>query len=181
MGGYIGSKADRDMWVKEKVAFWTSTVSDLAFAAISHPQTAFAGLQKLLQHKWQFVQQVIEDIGDCFFDIEDTITNIFLPPPFGESLQTCNYHHKLAALPVKFAGLAIPDPSATSEENFVASTLVCSHLLTAFRGVELFSFLTELQSVRAAVAPRLLNPLLEKWTATCAAEPLNKGRRQASD
>jgi hypothetical protein len=47
----MGFKADRDMWVQEKVAFWTSAVTDLAFAAISHPQTAFARLQKLLQHE----------------------------------------------------------------------------------------------------------------------------------
>jgi hypothetical protein len=38
--------------VQEKVAFSTSVVTDLAFAALSHPKTSFAGLQKLLQHKW---------------------------------------------------------------------------------------------------------------------------------
>jgi hypothetical protein len=83
LGGYIGSKVDRDLWVQEKVSFWTSAMTDLAFTAISHPQTAFAGLQKSLQHEWQFVQRVIDDIGDCFFDIEDSITNIFLPALLG--------------------------------------------------------------------------------------------------
>ena len=57
LGGYIGSKADRELWVQEKVTFWTSAVTDLAFAALSHPQTAFAGLQKSLQHEWQFIQR----------------------------------------------------------------------------------------------------------------------------
>jgi hypothetical protein len=81
------------MWVQEKVTFWTSTMTDLAFAAISHPQTAFAGLWKLLQHLWQLIQRVIRDIGDCFFDIKDTITSIFLPALFGESLQTKSPRH----------------------------------------------------------------------------------------
>jgi hypothetical protein len=55
LGGYIGSKADQELWVQEKVTFWTSAVTDLAFAALSHPQTAFAGLRKSLQHEWQFI------------------------------------------------------------------------------------------------------------------------------
>jgi hypothetical protein len=55
IGGYIGSKADRELWVQEKVTFWTSAVTDLAFAALSHPQTAFSGLQKSLQHEGQFI------------------------------------------------------------------------------------------------------------------------------
>jgi hypothetical protein len=70
LGGYIGSQADRELWVQEKVSFWTSAVTDLAFATLSHPQTAFAGLQKSLQHEWQFIQWVIDNIGDCFFDIK---------------------------------------------------------------------------------------------------------------
>jgi hypothetical protein len=84
------------------------------FATLSHPQTAFPGLQKLPQHEWKFVQQVIDNIGGCFFDIEDSISNIFLPALLGESLQTCNYHPKLAPLiPVTFSGLrTLPDPSA---------------------------------------------------------------------
>ncbi len=154
LGGYIGSQADRELWVQEKVSFWTSAVTDLAFAALSHPQTAFAGLQKSLQHEWQFIQRVIDDIGDCFFELEDAITNIFLPALYGESLKDCTYRRKLSALPVKFAGLAIPDPTAFSEENFEASTLACSHLLAAFQGTESFSS-TDHKAVRTAVGAEL--------------------------
>jgi hypothetical protein len=83
--------------------------------------------------------------------MQDAITDIFLPVFYGESLKDCCiYWHDLSALPVKFAGLAIPDPAATSKENYEASTLVCSHLLAAFEGVESFS-LTDHKSVRAAV------------------------------
>jgi hypothetical protein len=110
-------------------------VIDLAFAALSNPQTAFSGLQKSLRHKWQFIQRAIEDIGDCFFDIEEAITDISCYQPFmGSPCRTVTTIAKL-----KFAGLVIPDPSATSETNYKASTLVCSHLLAAFRGVESFS------------------------------------------
>jgi hypothetical protein len=97
----------------------------LAFAALSHPQTAFAGLQKSLQHEWQFIQRVIGDIGDCSFDVEAAITDIFLLALYGESLKDCTYHRNISALPVKFADLALPNPSASSEGNYEASTLVC--------------------------------------------------------
>jgi hypothetical protein len=139
LGGYIGSKANQKLWVQEKVTFWTSVVTDLAFAALSHPHTAFAGLQKSLQHKWQLIQRVIDDIGHCFFDVETAIADIFLPALYGETLKDCTYLRNLSALPVKFAGLALPDPSASSEGNYEASTLVCSHILAAFRGTESFS------------------------------------------
>jgi hypothetical protein len=124
LGGYIGSKADRELWIQEKVTFWTSAVTDLAFAALSHPQTAFAGLQKSLRHECHFIQRVIDDIGDCFFDVEAGIADIFLPTLYGETLKDCTYRRNLSALPVKFAGLALPDPSASSEGNYEASTLV---------------------------------------------------------
>jgi hypothetical protein len=39
-----------------------------------------------------------------------------------------------------FAGLALPNPSASSEGNYKASTLMCSHILAAFRGAGSFSF-----------------------------------------
>jgi hypothetical protein len=154
LGGYIGSKADRELWVHEKVTFWTSAVTDLAFAALSHPQTAFAGLQKSLQHEWQVIQRVIDDIVDCLFDVEAAITDIFLPALYGETLKDCTYRRNLSALPVKFAGLALPDPSASSEGNYEASTLVCSHILAAFRGTKSFSS-ADHQSLRKAITAEI--------------------------
>jgi hypothetical protein len=39
---------------------------------------------------------------------------------------------------VKWAGLAIPNPTLAADANYEASILVCSHILAAFRGVEPF-------------------------------------------
>ena len=55
---------------------------------------------------------------------------------------------RLAALPVKFAGLAIPDPTASAATNYDASILVCSHLLAAFRGVDEFRTTDHLAVIR---------------------------------
>jgi hypothetical protein len=123
-------------------------MTDLVFATLSYPpQTAAAEMTVL-------PKSLVNDIGDCFFKIEDSITNIFLPALFGETLQTCNYCCKLAALPAKFAGLGIPNPSATSEDKHKASTFMCSYLLVALQGFKSFS-LTEHQFIRTAITAEL--------------------------
>jgi hypothetical protein len=150
---------------QEKVTLWTSAVTDLAFATLSHPQTAFAGLQKSLQHEWHFSQRVIDDIGNCFFDVEAAIADIFLPALYGETRKDCTYRRNLSALPVKFAGLALPDPSASSEGNYKASTLVCSHIIAAFRGTKSFSS-ADHQSLRKAVTAEIKTHRSDKQDST---------------
>jgi hypothetical protein len=76
----VGSWFDQDLCVHEKVSLWTSVVAGLTFAVLSHPQTAL--LQKLLQHKWQFLQRVINGIRESFNPIEEAISDLFLPVLF---------------------------------------------------------------------------------------------------
>jgi hypothetical protein len=111
-------------------------------------------LQKCLQQEWHFVQQVVEGISAGFSELETTINNLFLPSLFADQFDESNPHRNLSKLPVKFAGLALPDPVASSDANFEASTLVCSHLLGEFRGVEPFS-LEEHLSVQKTVIVEL--------------------------
>jgi hypothetical protein len=132
LGGIIGSSDDQSMWIESKVADWTNAIADLAFVALSHPQSAYAGLQKSLQMEWQFVQQVVEGIGDDFSEIEKSIDDLFLLALFSDKLEDRDARRFLRKLPVKFAGLGLPDPVASSDSNLEASTLVCSHLLAAF-------------------------------------------------
>jgi hypothetical protein len=44
----------------------------------------------------------------------------------------------ISCLPVKWAGLAIPNPTLAVDANYEASTFLCSHILAAFRGVDAF-------------------------------------------
>jgi hypothetical protein len=53
-----------------------------------------------------------------------------LPTLFGLE-DVSNTQRQLASLPIKFAGLAIPDHSATTEKNWSASTVICGHIITA--------------------------------------------------
>jgi hypothetical protein len=98
---------------------------------------------------------VVEGIGYDFAKIEKAILELFLPALFLDKLEECDPRGSLSKLPMKFTGLALPHPVASSKSNFEASTLMCSHLLLAvFRGVETFS-LAEQLSVQKAVTVEL--------------------------
>jgi hypothetical protein len=116
--------------LEAKTKDWAEAVSELAMVAERYPQAAYAGLQKSLQQEWQFLQRVTHGLGDEFSAIEQTLTSEFLPALFGvDGVE--DTHKLLACLPVKAAGLAIPNPTATAESNWTALTLVCGHLVAA--------------------------------------------------
>jgi hypothetical protein len=75
--------------------------------ADTYPQSAYAGLQKSLQQEWQFVQRVVEGIGESFTDVQKAITECFLPALFRDNLdEKEDIRLLLCGLPVKHAGLA---------------------------------------------------------------------------
>ena len=59
----MGSKAEQDSWLGEKVEGWWYLVATLAGVAHQHLKTAYAGLQKSLQQEWDFMQRVTPYIG----------------------------------------------------------------------------------------------------------------------
>ena len=133
LGGFVGEAPARDEWLKNLISKWASAVQELALVASSYPQTAYAGLQKSLQQEWQYLQRVSEGVADHFSPIEKAISNNFLPALFGEPRLEDTYRRPLATLPVKHAGLAIPDPTSTADSNYKTSSLVCGHLVQAIR------------------------------------------------
>ena len=112
LGGFIGDQVSRDEWLSECLSDWESGVLDLTAVASNFPQTAYAGLQKSLQHEWGFLQRVLPGIGDQFKSIEESIRDFFVPALFGEStFNEDDYRRNLTALPVKFSDLSIPNPT----------------------------------------------------------------------
>jgi hypothetical protein len=65
LGGFIGGEpaAALDEWLDGKtIQHWSEAVAGLAAVAAKFPQSAYSGLQRLLQQEWQFVQRVVKDI-----------------------------------------------------------------------------------------------------------------------
>jgi hypothetical protein len=71
------------------------------------------------------MHRVIPNIGDLFAPVEEALKNPFL------TALACkvDISGEVLALPVKFAGIAIPNPITSAEINYKDSTLVCSDLI----------------------------------------------------
>ena len=99
-----------------KIKGLTESVEILAEVSRKHPQSAYAGLQKSLQQEWAFMQRVAPGVGDAFGPVETALKETFVPELF-EGLREGVPEQGVTRLPVKQAGLAIPDPSQTDPEN----------------------------------------------------------------
>ena len=106
IGGFIGTEESRNEWLAPQIEAWEAGVKTLARVAKRFPQTAYAGLTKSLQTEWTYLQWVVPDIANAFAPIEEAIKTDFLPALFdGEPPD-----RDLTQLPVRMAGMGIPDP-----------------------------------------------------------------------
>ena len=129
IGGFIGSEDARREWVEEQVEQWTEGVDVLARVAHRFPQTAYAGLAKSLQHEWQYLQRVTPAVAESFAPIEEALAEGFLPALLKESVEGVAKLRELLALPVRMAGLGVPNPTVTADACYRAS-LSCTETLT---------------------------------------------------
>jgi hypothetical protein len=51
-GGSIGDDSALEDWVKKKTKDWELIITDLASVCQKYPQSAYSGLQRLLQQEW---------------------------------------------------------------------------------------------------------------------------------
>ena len=79
------------------------------------------------------MQRVTPGIGDAFGKVEKELQEAFFPALF-EGLGEGATEIGFTRLPVKQAGLALPDPTMTSPENWTASCVITGHLVAALRG-----------------------------------------------
>jgi hypothetical protein len=167
LGGFVGEASTRDEWLKKRISEWVSGVEQLAAVAATEPQTAYAGLQKSLQQEWQYLQRVTKDVSEHFAPIEAAISDKFLPALFGEPTLDDNYRRRVSTLPVKHAGLALPDPTKSADSNYSTSTLVCGHLVQALRHDTGVTFSTaDHSSTRSEVLAEVKERKTEEYETT---------------
>ena len=79
------------------------------------------------------MQRVTLGIGDVFVPVEEEIAKAFLPALF-EGVGDGVPGRAIIRLPVKQAGMALPDPTRTAPENWQASCIITGHLVSALKG-----------------------------------------------
>ena len=116
MEGFVGELGTERKWVRTKEEGWAESVKTLAGVARKHPQYAYAGLQKSLQQEWAFVQRFTPGRGEEFGPVEEEIEKAFLPAVF-EGVGDGSLGREITHLPVKQAGMDLPDPTLMAPEN----------------------------------------------------------------
>jgi hypothetical protein len=75
-----------------------------------YKKSSYAGIQKYVQVELTFVQRVVWDVGDKFGTLREAMDRSFLHSLSKETLPDNDPLHRLAALPMKSAGLDLTDP-----------------------------------------------------------------------
>ena len=178
LGGFIGGSEVERRWLAGKFTGWAESVETLTGVSRKNPQFVYAGLKNSLQQEWAFVQRVTPGIGNAFSPIEKALLEIFVPALF-EGLGGGALEQGVTRLPVKQAGLALPDPTLTDPENWTTSCVITGHLSASLRGqVEFRSadHLACLREGRTAVRRRSTQRAEEALVATIAGEPVQVAR-----
>jgi hypothetical protein len=96
-------------------------------------------MQKYVQVKWTFVQRVVWDAGVKFHTIREAMHGSFIPSLLKEMLLDNDPIHRLAALPVKSAGLAMTYPVESADAKIRANEVTNSHTIQVMKDKEIFS------------------------------------------
>ena len=133
LGGHLGDMTGKRRYVCEKVEKWVSLINKLANVAEHNPQAAYTALVRSVQCEWQYVQRTVNGCGPWFAPVEQALTERFLPSLLKIPKVTTE-QRQLYALPVKFGGLGLPDPTSTADATFATSRAATEHLGEAIRG-----------------------------------------------
>ena len=131
LGGFVGTTADESSHIRKKVSKWSTGITRLSVVAHSSSQAAFYFFQQLYQHEWKYLQHVVSNVAKHFALIETAIRTIFLPALLGGTATTTITPdlHALLSLPIKLAGIGVPNPTKSAGENHTTSS-VCTSVLT---------------------------------------------------
>ncbi len=140
LGGFLGEDSDLEDWIKPKIQEWVRGIEELALVARRFPQTAFAGLAKSFQQEWAFLQRVVPASGPLFQEVETAINQTFLPSLFSDDCQLPDNFRETSTRPVRHAGLGIPDPTKSGEEQMEASKAITSTLTNSLLAGSPFDF-----------------------------------------
>ena len=126
IGAVIGNNTFKEKFVFEKVDMWVKDVKELAKIAMEEPQAALSALNVGLSQRWKYTQRVIGGIPHLFQPLEEAIKGDFIPALCGRSLS--DVERRIVALPYRYGGLGICDPTASSEEEYQASKKITAQL-----------------------------------------------------
>lgn len=120
LGGFVGEQDDELAYYGDKIAEWRSYIARMGVATTKYPQSLYAGVSKSLQHEWMFTHRTAAGIDHLFATLESKINGELLPSLFGTK-RIDHRLRRLLALPIRYGGIAIPDPATGGEARYRSS------------------------------------------------------------
>lgn len=90
------------------------------------PQIACSAFTKGMCHRWVYVQRTINGIDHLFKPLEHAIRTLFIPAILGRQISE---DRKIIALPLRFRGLGIQDPTDTCTREYEALVSIADELI----------------------------------------------------
>ncbi|KAL7475011.1 hypothetical protein ACHAW6_000948, partial [Cyclotella cf. meneghiniana] len=128
VGGFIGSTASLINWLRPMIDSWVHGVNSLASIASRFLHSVYAGLVSCLAAEWQYLCNIVPDIGPLLAPIEDALRTKFLPAILGPDIKIDDDLRNLLTLGVKSRGLTIRNPTLTAESLFCTSQATTAYL-----------------------------------------------------
>ena len=119
LGAPLGTSDFKTKFLLAKVEEWCREIDVLAGVACTQPHAAYAACTHGLFSKWSFLSRVVPGIDLHLQPLEDAIRTKLLPvltgrPPFND------LEWQLTALPARFGGLGVFNPTEYSKLKFEA-------------------------------------------------------------
>lgn len=122
MGAAVGSLTFKEEYVSKKVAKWVEDIQELTSIAQDEPQAALSSFTKAISHRWTYIQRTIPNISHLFLPLEEAIRDEFIPALIGRKVS--DIERRYLALPVRFGGIGISDPTTTADiEYYISATI----------------------------------------------------------
>ena len=126
LGAVVGSEQFRVTYIEKKVAGWVEDLKALVQIAEEDPQLAYSAFVKGFSMRWTFIQRTVSGIGHLFAPLESCIRDEFIPKIVGR--QVSESERDLFALPLRFGGLGIQNPTKSADREFEASVAITNDL-----------------------------------------------------
>ena len=126
IGAVIGSDEFRVKYINTKVEKWIKDIEKLAEIAKEEPQVALSAYNTGLSQRWKFVQRTVRNTGQLFEPLEEAIRTKLIPAICGKNVSPIE--RRMIALPYRFGGLGIQNPTQTANREYLASCRITAGL-----------------------------------------------------
>ena len=138
LGTPIGTRHFIEQVVKTKVESWIEELRELTELAKQEPQLAYSAYTFGLCKRWMYLMRTTPNISELLLPLEQAIKHEFLPTIIGQTFS--DDLREVFALPTKYGGLGVFNPTQISNDEYTYSRTVTTPLIEAIKSQQVGNF-----------------------------------------